>query len=455
MHSETTSGSTLTRWFRIMPIVFLLYTIAYFDRVNIGMALPGISADLHLSPSQGGFAAGVFFWGYLLSFLAAGRLAPRFGAKRVILCALIGWGCFAMASGFAHTYLQLVAMRFMLGLCEGPVWTSLSLLLSQWFARAERGRAFGLWNLSIPFGALLSGPISGLVLTYTNWHVMLMIEGLPAWIWAVVWWRTIPKSVDAASWLSADERAALAGKLAAEQAEFTALRAATDWRGMFRQPAVWLLLVAFSLNNMVNYGFTLWLPTVLKTISDSEIGHVGLLSALPYIASIAGIVFVTYSSDRFHERRLHAAIPLILVGALLYFGSQAGSRSITVDLVAFTLIGFFMFMTLPLISALTTDILPREWSIPAIAFTGGIGNLFGGFVGPVLVGRLKEIGGDFSLAFAVLGVLGVLGGLSVLAVRRPTVHQLREDRKGEVAAAVHPAAGYRGRSAEENRSHFR
>jgi sugar phosphate permease len=417
MNQDNVQDTSLTRWLRIMPVVFLLYTIAYFDRVNIGMALPSMSKDLGLSPSQGGFIAGVFFWGYLLSFLAAGWLAPRFGARRTVLGALVAWGLFAMLTGLATNFTELALMRFMLGLCEGPVWTSLALLLSQWFLKSERGRAFGLWNLSIPFGALLSGPISGFVLTYTNWHVMLVLEGIPAWIWAVVWWRAIPESVEHADWLPPAERQRLSTRLAAEQAEFAQARASADWRGMFRQPAVWLLLCAFSLNNMVNYGFTLWLPTVIKAASSANIGNVGLLSALPYIASILGVILVSYSSDRFHERRMHAGFPLLMVGALLFVGSQAGAHSIAVQIAAFTLIGFFMFMTLPLISALSTDYLPRQWAIPSIAFTGGLGNLFGGFVGPILVGRMKEITGDFSLAFTVLGVLGVLGGLVILAVR--------------------------------------
>ncbi|WP_180970475.1 MFS transporter [Burkholderia sp. WAC0059] len=436
------STTTWVRWLRIMPVVFLLYTIAYFDRVNIGMALPSLSKDLGLSPSQSGLAAGVFFWGYLISFLAAGFLAPRLGAKRLIFWSLLGWGLFAMLSGLARTFEQLAAMRFMLGLCEGPVWTSLSLLLSQWFLRAERGRAFGLWNLSLPFGALLSGPISGVVLTYTNWHVMLMLEGLPAWVWAAVWWRAIPRGIAQASWLAPEDRDYLEKRLASEQAEFASVRASSDWRGMFRQPAVWLLLVAFSLINMVNYGFTLWLPSALKAISTADIGHIGLLSALPYLASIAGIVCVSWSSDRFRERRFHAGLPLLCVGVLLYLGSRAGAHSVTVEVAAFTLIGFFMFMTLPLISALTTDILPQEWAIPAIAFTGGIGNLFGGFVGPVMVGRLEEIGGSFSLAFAVLGVLGIVGGLSILAVRRsPAAHRAQPDAGPSPASSAQRQAG--------------
>src|ERR1700691_284368 len=248
------------RWARILPNVFIVYTISYLDRVNVGTALPAISQDLHLSPTEAGFIGGVFFWGYLVSFLAGGWLANRFGAKRVTLFCLIAWGFFAIAGGFTTNFYELVATRVLLGLSEGPIWSSVSALLSQWFLKSERGRAFGIWNISIPIGALLAGPLSGLVLTYSNWHVMLMLEGLPAWIWALVWWRTIPDSPQSATWLKTEERQVLLGGLAAEQAEFDATVGAIDWWGMIVHPGVWLLLVAKTFNNMVEYGFTLWLP---------------------------------------------------------------------------------------------------------------------------------------------------------------------------------------------------
>ena len=403
---------------RLIPVVFLLYTIAYFDRVNIGMALPSISKDLGLSPSQAGLAAGIFFWGYLISFLAAGWFVPRLGAKRTILTCLLVWGLIAMSTGFATDFRALLVMRFLLGLAEGPVWTSVALLLSQWFLRTERGRAFGFWNLSIPFGALLSGPISGLILTYASWHTMFVLEGLPAWIWALVWWRAIPADLDAASsWLPATERQRLESGLAAEQAVFAASHTPTDWRGGLRQPAVWLLVGAFSLANMVAYGFGLWLPTAIKTASALNIGSVGMLNAMPYVASILGVVLITRSSDHRKERRFHAGIPMILIGVLLFVGSHVGPHLVILQMVIFTLIGFFMFMTLPLISTLITELFPRNLAIFVIAFTGGIGNLFGGFVGPFLVGLLNQMTGDFSLAFSLLGAFGLVGGLLIMAVR--------------------------------------
>ncbi|MDR3538516.1 MAG: MFS transporter [Acetobacteraceae bacterium] len=406
------------RWLHLIPVIFLLYTIAFFDRVNIGMALPSMAADLHLSPSQQGFVGGVFFWGYLPGFLLGGWLALRFGAKRVVLTSLLAWGLFSMATGLARNLPEVTALRLLLGFAEGPLWTSLALLLSQWFLKSERGRAFGLWNLSIPVGAILSGPLSGLVLQYSDWHWMFLIGGAPAWLWAFVWWRNIPVDLDHAHWLPAEERRRLEEGLAIEHAEFATKPAETsNWGVVLHQPAVWLLLGATCLNNMIFYGFGLWLPTVLKASSALNIGSVGLLNALPYVAAGVGLVWCTRSSDRRKERRLHAGIPMIVGGVLLYLGSQADWG--IMQMLLFILVGATMYMTLPLISTLVTDILPSEQAILAISLIGGVGNLFGGFVGPQLVGSINQMTGNFTLAFALIGLFGVIGGVLILVVRPP------------------------------------
>jgi sugar phosphate permease len=404
-----------TRWLHLIPIIFLLYTIAFFDRVNIGMAMPSMSADLHLSPSQQGFVGGIFFWGYLPTFLACGWLSLRFGAKRVVMASLLLWGLFSMATGLASSFYQVVALRFLLGMAEGPLWTALLFLLSQWFLRSERGRAIGWWNVSMPVGAILSGPLSGLVLQYADWHWMFITGGLPAWIWAAVWWRSIPRDLDHATWLPAEERRQLEAGLAAEGVASAASGVKPDWRGMMRQPAVYLLLGATCFNNMLFYGFSLWLPTVLKAATSMNIASIGMVNALPYIAAAIGLVLCTRSSDRHKERRIHAAIPMIAAGILLVLGAHTDFGLFKMFI--FILVGFAMYMTLPLISAMVTDFFPSRMAMPASATIGSFGNLFGGFVGPQLIGSLNQITGNFTLAFTIIGALSVGGGLVILAIR--------------------------------------
>ncbi|HEY1856664.1 MFS transporter [Acidocella sp.] len=424
MSEKLSALDSRVRWVRLIPVVFLVYTIAFFDRINIGLALPSISRDLHLSPTQAGLAGGIFFWGYLITFLAAGWLAPRFGGRQVILGALIAWGAFAMGTGLVQNYHELLVMRFLLGAAEGPVWTSVSMLLAQWFIAPERARAFGLWNLCIPVGALIAGPVSGLILSYASWHLMFVLEGLPAWIWAFVWARTVPRRLQDAPWLDAAERTALSRALEAEQAELRSHHRGT-WRDMLREPSVWLLLGAFSFVNMVSYGFGLWFPSAIKAASKLDIGSIGLLSALPYIASTIGVIAITQSSDRNRERRYHAGLPMIAIGTLLWVGAYFGSASIALEIGVFTFMGLFLYMYLPLIFTFLTEILPRDMAIPAIAFVGGVGNLFGGFIGPTLVGWVREETGSFTTAFTMLAVFGVVGGLLTLLVR-PRSHSLEE-----------------------------
>ncbi|WP_010687001.1 MFS transporter [Methylobacterium mesophilicum] len=424
------------RWAHILPSVFIVYTISYLDRVNIGTALPAISKEFGLNPTEAGFVGGVFFWGYLVSFLMGGWLSNRFGAKRVTLASLVAWSLAAMATGFTTSLASLLVMRALLGLAEGPIWSSMSAILAQWFVKPERARAFATWNASLPVGALLSGPISGLIISHYSWQTMLVVEGLPALIYALVWSRFIPDTPDEAAWLEPAERAALADGLAREQAQFDASLGPVDLRGVLLHPGVWLLLVAKTFNNMIAYGFTLWLPTAIKDASALGIGSVGVLTALPYAASVLGIWLIGLSSDRFNERRLHGAIPMLLLAALLYASSRTGAGSVAAMMVCVTLSGFFMFMTLPLMTVMFTQLLPRRQAIVAIAFSGAVANLVGGFFGPVVVGWLKTMTGDVSAGFTFLAAIGLIGGLLMMMVRTP------EHAPGAVAPA--PPAGIGG-----------
>ena len=130
-----------SRWVRILGVAFIMYILAYIDRTNISMAIPAMRTELGLSSSAIGFATGMFFWGYIVLQIPAGRLAAVWSAKWVIFGLLMFWSIASFSTAFVRTENQLIANRFILGLFEGGVLTCTIVLIRKWFTRKERARA--------------------------------------------------------------------------------------------------------------------------------------------------------------------------------------------------------------------------------------------------------------------------------------------------------------------------
>src|SRR5579859_1579099 len=204
------------RWLRILTVSFVMYTIAYIDRTNVSMALPAMSADLHMDPTQAGDALGIFFWGYLLLQMPAGHLAQYWSAKRVVAILLVAWGLCSVATGLVRTAGEFWVMRLILGLAEGGVWPAVLVLVAHWFPRAERARANAYWMLCLPLSVVISSPLSGWLLTHWNWRVLLIVEGALPFLWLAVWLLSIDDFPRSAAWISREEREYLETTLASE-----------------------------------------------------------------------------------------------------------------------------------------------------------------------------------------------------------------------------------------------
>lgn len=424
MNHNTFNGNALIgkkRWTIILPAVFIMYTISFFDRVNIGMALPHITAEMGLSSVEAGWLGGAFAWGYVATQFTAGWLALRFGSRRIIGVSLFLFGACAMLTGLTRNFGELVAIRFFLGLAEGPIQAATAMFLAQWFMKPERGRAFGIWNLSLGAGAFLAGPISGWILAHHNWRMMMFIEGAPAWLFCIIWFYLVPKTIQAASWLSTEERDHIQKDLAAEQSNY--IKEKSDpWWTILKIPALWLMLIGYSLHSMLAYGFTLWLPTALKGYGTLSEFMVGLISGMPFLMTMVGIWYITRRSDRYNqERRLHAAIPTVICGFALFAAAFVPLSYDWLQIVLFMFVGLTMKMLVPLVYVRLTEILPTKKAVPAVAFVGGCSNFIGQFGGPLVAGYLKHLGGgtDMTLAWSVLGLFSIVGGiLFALAVGR-------------------------------------
>ncbi|MFL9933942.1 MFS transporter [Paraburkholderia sp. RL18-103-BIB-C] len=420
MDSNTAIPETDTakkRWLIIMPAVFVMYMISFFDRVNVGMALPYITKELALSSVQAGWIGGAFAWGYIVTQLLAGYLALRVGPRRLIGICLILFGGIAILTGFARTFQELLAIRFLLGLAEGPIYAASSMLLAQWFIKSERGRAFGIWNLSVAAGGFLAGPISAAVLAHHDWRVMMIVEGLPAWLFCAVWFFAIPRRLDAARWLSTPDREKIESNLAEEQAAYKDTKV-DSWLAIFKEPSVWMLMIGFACSQIILYGLTLWLPTIFK--SDNRISGmmVGVLSGAPFVMSMLGIYYITSRSDKHgQERRWHAAIPMVISGLVLIALAMTPAHLLYLQIALIMAIGFMLKMPTPLISSYLTEILPLRKAIPAVGVVIGGGSFLGQFLGPLLVGYTKSISTSFGPSFIALGISGVCGGVVLLAAR--------------------------------------
>jgi len=405
------------RWLRIIPVAFVMYTIAYIDRTNISLALPSLSLDLHMSPTQAGDAAGVFFWGYLLLQIPGGHLAERWSAKRFVSILLVLWGIGSVGCGFVRTGREFWVMRVLLGVAEGGVWPATLVLLANWFPRAERARANAYWMLCLPAAVVLSSPLSGWILGRWNWRVLLVAEGVLPFLWLAIWWWWIDDHPVQAPWISAAERDYLVATLERESREL-GLAAREPYLRALLRPQVLLLVVIYFLLACGNYGYLFWLPSALGNVGRSSSLKLGVLFSIPYIFTGLGMVLVSRHSDKSRERRGHVAASLAWGGLFLLLSIVASHGQPLLSFALISLVGAGSYGALGPFWAIPTENLTRSVSGSAMGLINALGNL-GGYFGPLVVGYFKQRTGNFLYGFGLLGAGWLLGALLTAFVGSP------------------------------------
>ena len=404
------------RWLRIIPAALITYTIAYIDRTNISMALPSMSRDLHMSATQAGNAAGIFYWGYILLQVPGGHLANRWSAKRFIAILLAAWGVAAVGCGLARTWQELWVMRLVLGLTQGGVWSAMLVLVSHWFPRNERARANALWMVCAPLALILSSPLSGWILDHWTWRVMLMVEGALPFVWLAIWLTTVYDYPREARWISPDESAYLESTLGREVAQLEPIKPEPILRALVR-PQVLLLVLIFFIRSIAELGFLFWLPSALKAARMLSNSTVGLLTTIPFMVGIVAMLLNSSHSDRTGERRGHISLAFGLGGVFLLAGLLARRQSpvLAFALICLTAIGLYgaqgPFWSIP------TETLPRSVAGPAMGLVTGVGSL-GGFFGPLAVGYLNKHTGSFAYGFGMIAVDLLIGSALTLLLNR-------------------------------------
>ena len=440
------------RWAYVIPVAVVMYMLAYLDRTNVAVILPYIGDDFPLSASAKGLASGIFFVGYLVLQIPAAVLAAKWSARKTVLLLMIAWAVAAVLCGLVQNETQLHLARLLLGLFEGGVWPAVLILLASWFPQAERARANALWMTCLPISAILMSPLSGFMLDHMSWRWVFVLQGLPPLVWAVVWWFAVADRPARARWISTAEREYLETTLQAEEdAKPTFAKQGYDNRGFapgrgrrhpdprkagYRQALanrqVLLLVGVYFFWITGFYGFSLWLPSVVKTMTGGSATAVGFLSAVPYVLALAGMVACAHWSDRTGNRRLAVAVPLVVAIAGLLLGNLVHWPP-AVRLVLLCVVATGVYMPYGPFWAIPSRILGIEVVAVAMGLINALGNL-GGFAGPYLVGWLTDVTGSATTGFVVLAAfLAVAAGLAFFG--------LKPARTDDLADSAHvPAA---------------
>jgi MFS family permease len=384
----------------------VIYILAYVDRINVAMILPYVDKSFGLSAADSGFAAGIFFVGYMLLQVAGGYLASHWSARKTIAILLVLWGCTAVLTGFVENRTQLYFARFMLGVFEGGVWPAILALLATWFPQQERARANGLWITCLPISAVLMAPLTGWLLTFLTWRTVFIIQGLPPLLAVVVWWFFMADKPAQAKWISPEERAYIEQRVAIENA---AKGSSAGFLAAISDRTVLLLTGAYFFWMAGFYGFTLWLPAVVRSFSHGAGSlQVGLISAIPFVCALIGIVVNANWSDRTMKRQPFIAIPAIIGACGLIAGQMVHSPALQLLFLSIAAVGVYApfgpFWAVP------SAILRSEISGAAMGFIN-MGNL-GGFLGPFAVGYVRNETGNGFTGFLLLSVsLLIFAGL--------------------------------------------
>lgn len=416
------------RW-RLVPYLLLLYVIAWFDRVNISFAALTMNADLGFSAAVYGFGAGIFFAGYALFEVPSNLILARVGARRWIGRIMVTWGAISVAMMFVEGKWSFYALRFALGVAEAGFLPGILYYLGQWFPKAERARAVSWFMVGIPLSTVFGGPIAGMllgmdgILELAGWQWLFLLEGLPALVLGVVTWLWLPDSARDVRWLSADEQQHVLARVEAERrATEQRHKASSSLLFALTHPTVLLLCLVLFACQTGSYGMTMWIPQIVKEFSGLSNLAVGFVSAIPYIGAAAAMLFVGASSDRSGERFLHVAVPSFIGAA--GFVASAFLKSPVPALIALTVAAMGDLCTRGPFWALPSRFLSGSALAAGIALINTVGSL-GGFVGPTMVGYVREATGGFTGGLLFLAGLLALAGVGTLVLRRSAL--LRED----------------------------
>ncbi|KAA8727047.1 sugar phosphate permease [Ewingella americana] len=404
----------IRRWWYIMPIVFITYSLAYVDRSNFSFAsAAGINDDLGITKGMSSLLGALFFLGYFFFQIPGTIYAERRSVKKLIFWCLLLWGGFASLTGVVNNIPMLAVIRFALGVVEAAVMPAMLVYISNWFTKSERSRANTFLILGNPVTVLWMSVLSGYLIHAFGWREMFIFEGIPAVIWAFCWWFLVKDKPEQVGWLTQDEKQALAAQLAKEQ---EGIKAVHNYAEAFKSRNVILLCMQYFAWSIGVYGFVLWLPSILRSGMQMGMVEAGWLSSVPYLAATIAMIVVSWASDKMQNRKIFVW-PLLLIGALAFFASWAiGPNNFWISYSLLVVAAAAMYAPYGPFFAIIPEMLPKNVAGGAMALINSLGAL-GSFFGSWFVGYLNGNTGSPAASFIFMAVSLLVSVILTLMVK--------------------------------------
>ena len=419
--ADTLERSAIRRiTMRLVPFLIVCYFVSFLDRVNVGFAALQMNHDLGFSNTVYGWGAGIFFVGYFLLEVPSNIALERYGARRWIARIMVSWGLVSAAMALVSGTWSFMALRFLLGCMEAGFFPGIILYLTYWFPREHRAKVVGIFMIAIPISSLLGSPISGALLGLEGvvglhgWQWLFVLEAVPAIVLGFAVLRFLPDKPEAAAWLPTAERDWVLGRLEAERRLLATARHVPLWE-VLTQRKVLLLSLVYMGSTASSYGLTLWQPQIIKSFGLTNF-QTGLVNGVPFGIACVAMIWWGRRSDQTGERLWHTAIPFFVIAAGLV-ASVALASALLPTLLALCVAVVGVYMLKGPYWATTTEMLPAATAAAGIAAINSVGNL-AGFVGPFLIGYIKDETGSFALALLPLVAFAIVSGLVVLGMGR-------------------------------------
>ncbi|HTS05874.1 MAG TPA: MFS transporter [Candidatus Eisenbacteria bacterium] len=403
---------------RLMPFLFLLYIVAYLDRINVGFGVLQMREQFGLSDRVIGRASGIFFIGYFLFQLPSNLVLEKVGVRRWISLLMVAWGVVSCLMILIRGPVSFYAMRFLLGAAEAGFFPGIILYMKRWFPASARATAVAWFMTANPLAGVVGSPISGSLLNLhggglAGWQWMFLIEGLPAILLGGAVFLTLSDHPHDAKWLVGEERTWLLETLERERLNEPPVAAGDFWKVLV-SGRIWLLSMIYFAVSTTMYGLTLWLPSVIRSISGLSYFWTGIVAVLPFLLTVLVMVAVGARSDRSGERRWHIAIPAFIAAAGLVVAGYGTSTAIVVAGIGVGM-AFAEGMCGPF-WALVTASMGGLSAAAGIAVINSLANL-GGYFGPDIIGFFRTIGGGFRGGLLSIAAVLVISGSVALLIR--------------------------------------